>query len=91
MHERTVALRLVEGVVARGRVRTPDDFAACNAGVVVKVFRNGKVVAKVTTRDGGRFKVRLADRPGRYVARAPEVAPDDANTCASASSKTRRA
>ncbi|MDQ3915019.1 MAG: hypothetical protein M3323_06755 [Actinomycetota bacterium] len=57
----------------------------------MKIFRNGKVVAKLTTRDDGRFKVRLDDRAGRYVARAPEVAPDAANVCASARSRTRRA
>ncbi|HEV2755046.1 MAG TPA: hypothetical protein VG318_04640, partial [Actinomycetota bacterium] len=91
IHDRIVKLRLEPGLVARGRVRTPDGFDACKDEVIVKIVRNSKVVATLTTRADGRFKVRLEDRRGRYVARAPETAPDAANVCAAARSRTRRA
>ncbi len=84
-------LRLDPGLVARGRVGTPDGFEACKAEVVVKIFRNGKPVATLTTRSNGRFKARLDDRRGRYVARAPELSSDAANVCSFARSKARTA
>lgn len=82
-------LRLDGGLVARGRVRSPDGYDACKADVLVKIFRNGKVVARLTTRSDGRFRVRLEDRRGRYVARAPEASPDAAHVCNFARSKSR--
>ena len=89
VHDRTVTLRLEEGVVARGRVRAPG-YDACASHVRVKIVRKGKVVDKVETRTNGRFRAKLPDKPGRYAAIAPEIVPDDTNLCARARSKTRR-
>lgn len=82
---------LIDDGVARGRVRTPDGYDSCRSHVVVKVLRNGKAFAKVETRASGRFRAKLPETGGRYVAVAPQVVVDDSNLCARARSKTRRA
>ena len=88
-HDRTVNLRVEPGLVLRGKVRA-GGFEPCESDVLVKIVRNGKVVARLTTRSNGRFRVRLDDLAGRYVAKAPEAAPDTSNACERARSKTRK-
>ncbi len=91
VHDRFVRLRLEPGLLARGRVRATDGFEACASHVLVKISRNGRVVARLETRADGRFEIALPDKPGRYVARAPQVAVDESDVCARARSKTRKA
>lgn len=90
VHERTVAFRLSDDAVARGRIGVTGGYDACRSHVVVKIVRNGRVVGRAETRADGRFRVELADKPGRYRALVPEVAPNDTNLCAMARSRTRR-
>ncbi|HEX2058433.1 MAG TPA: S8 family serine peptidase [Actinomycetota bacterium] len=89
VHVRTVTLGIDDGGV-RGRVRSPDGYESCKARVVVRIVRAGRVVARVETRTNGRFRADVPDKPGRYRAVAPQFAPDDANLCERARSKTRR-
>lgn len=90
VHERVVKLRLDEGPVARGRVRTPDGYDSCRAHVLVKIFRNGEVVERLETRADGRFRVKLSEDRGRYVALAPQIVVGDSDLCERARSKTRK-
>ena len=88
-HEREVRLRLRGHVRMRGRVLVPDDVAACLANVTIKIKRNGRVVKTLTTDDAGLFSVKLRDRAGRYVAKAPAV-DLPAGRCVGAASPMRR-
>lgn len=90
MHDRTVSLRLDGALVARGRVRTQDGYEPCKSRVLVKILRNGETIDEIRTRSNGRFRVSLPDKPGRYVAVAPQVVADDTNLCARARSRTRK-
>ena len=84
-------MRLSGELVARGRVAVVGGFEGCRAGVPVKILRKGKVVAKGDTRPSGRFRIELPDKPGRYVARVPQVTGVDGHSCLAARSRSRKA
>ena len=76
IHSRTVTLNLRRHLIARGKVTAADGFAACFAGVSVKVQKGRRgggwrTVRTASTAIGGRYHVRLPDRPGRYRALVP--------------------
>jgi hypothetical protein len=85
-----VTLRVDDNLVARGRVRAPDGFDSCHSKVTVKIRRDGEVVRKIETRANGRFRVKLPDEHGRYVAVAPQLVVGDSDLCEQAKSRARR-
>ncbi len=62
---RSLGLTLRRHVVATGVVTA--DSEACRSGISVILKRNGARVATARTDVAGNFKIRLKDRPGRYV------------------------
>ena len=73
---RSVTLRLVRSLVARGTV-SADEFTACAASVPVKIQRRvageWKTVRTTTTSPTGSYRRRIPDKPGRYRATAPKI------------------
>lgn len=67
----------LRGVLMRGPIRPVcDDSQPCDApapGVVLRFKRGDRVVARVTTGTGGRYRVVL--RPGRYAVTTPDRGP----------------
>jgi hypothetical protein len=91
---RSVSLRLVKSLVARGMVRVSDGFTDCAATVPVKVQRRvsgqWRTVGSTTTSSSGSYRRRIPDRPGRYRARAPKVVlSDGVHICLRATSPVR--
>jgi hypothetical protein len=76
-HARSVSLRLVRSLVARGVVRVEDGFTECVASVPVRIQRRAadgwKTVTKTTTRSTGAYRKRIHDKPGRYRVTAPAI------------------
>jgi hypothetical protein len=72
---RSVTLRLVRSLVARGVVSADIGFTACAASVPVKIQRSVagqcKTVGTTTTSPTGSYKRRIPDKAGRYRATAP--------------------
>jgi Divergent InlB B-repeat domain len=91
-HARAVSLALRRHLVAGGRVTVRDGYVDCRAGVLVavqrRVGRRWRTVRSTTTGDGGRYAVKLRDRPGRYRVLARRVQVGD-HTCSAAISSTR--
>ena len=86
---RSITLNLQRHLVARGRVSAADDFSPCFANVIVKIKRWGKVIDSIETAPDGTYRIRIPDRPGRYVARV--VANELSNAaCAGATSPKAR-
>lgn len=75
-HDRSLTLKGGSGRVMRGRIKSPDVYTACDAGVTVKLQRRGqsgwKTVASIQTKPTGRFSKVIARR-GVYRAVAPRV------------------
>jgi hypothetical protein len=82
--DRLVTLGLRKHVVAQGRVAS--DIGACVSEVIVRIQRKKggvwKTIAEDTTTPDGNFRVRIADKEGRYRALAPQFSSDTNNTCA---------
>jgi subtilisin family serine protease len=72
-HERRVRARFRGHLVVRGRVEVDSGFEACRSDVPIRVSTGGRVVARGRTDADGVFKLRLADRRGRYRVVALEV------------------
>jgi hypothetical protein len=96
-HSRSITLRLLRHLVARGRVSlsaSTDTFTQCIAGVAVKIQRRAhghwKTVGSTTTKDTGAYKKRIKDKPGKYRAKAPSVTIGTTDTCLAAVSPTVR-
>ena len=74
---RSVTLRGVRSLVARGTVSADNGFTACAASVPVKIQRRvageWNTVRTTTTSPTGSYKRRIPDKPGRYRATAPKV------------------
>ena len=74
---RSVTLRLVRSLVARGAVSADNGFTPCTASVPVKIQRRvageWKTVRTTTTSPTGSYRRRIPDKPGRYRATAPKV------------------
>lgn len=80
-HSRSVTLRLRKHLIARGNVTVSDDFAACAAGVRVKIQRKvsggWRGVGATTTNDNGGYRRAIQDKPGNYRAIAKRVSLND--------------
>jgi IPT/TIG domain len=74
---RSVTLRLVRSLIARGTVSADDEFTTCAASVPVKIQRRvagrWETVRTTTTNPTGSYKRRIPDKAGRYRARTPKV------------------
>jgi hypothetical protein len=74
---RSVTLRVVRSLVARGAVSSDNGFTACAASVPVKIQRRvagaWKTVRTTTTSPTGPYKRRIPDEAGRYRATAPKI------------------
>lgn len=91
-HPRGITLRLVHRsgrLIVKGGIFVDDGFFTCSQSQSVTITRNGVTIATPTTNDSySAFKVRVADRPGRYRA---SVAPFDngSDSCPAASASRR--
>jgi hypothetical protein len=74
---RSVTLRVVRSLVARGIVSADNGFTPCAASVPVKIQRRvaggWETVRTTTTSPTGSYRRRIPDKPGRYRATAPKV------------------
>ena len=74
---RSVTLRVVRSLVARGVVSADNGFTACAASVPVKIQRRvageWKTVRTTTTSPTGSYKRRIPDKDGWYRATAPRI------------------
>jgi hypothetical protein len=74
---RSVTLRVVRPLVARGAVSPDNGFTACAASVPVKIQRRvaggWKTVKTTSTSLTGSYKRRIPDKAGRYRATAPKI------------------
>jgi hypothetical protein len=91
---RSVSLRLVRSLVARGVVRADGGFAACVASVPVRIQRRvaGKweTVRRSTTGPTGSYRKRIPDKPGKYRAIAAKIIVNGgAHVCFRAISRVR--
>jgi IPT/TIG domain len=73
---RSVTLRLVRSLVARGVVSADNGFTACAASVPVKIQRRvageWETVRTTTASPTGSYRRRIPDKAGRYRATAPK-------------------
>jgi IPT/TIG domain len=78
VHTRSITLKLVKHLVAKGHVSVGDGFTACASSVPVKIQRRvsgaWKNVGSTTTSASGSYKKKVKDKPGKYRAKAPKVA-----------------
>ena len=86
---RSITLNLRKHLVARGRVSVADDLSSCLANITVLIKRWGKVVRSIQTAADGTYRIRIPDRPGRYVAAIPAVEEPTAACAAARSRKIR--
>jgi hypothetical protein len=74
---RSLTLRVVRSLVARGAVSADNGYTACAASVPVKIQRRvageWKTVRTTTTSPTGSYKRRIPDKAGRYRATAPRI------------------
>jgi hypothetical protein len=74
---RSVTLRAVRSLVARGAVSADNGYTACAASVPVKIQRRvageWKTVRTTTTSPTGSYKRRIPDNAGRYRTMAPRI------------------
>jgi len=74
---RSVTLRLVRSLVARGAVSADNGFTPCAASVPVKIQRRvpggWETVRTTITSPTGSYRRRIPEQPGRYRATAPKV------------------
>jgi V8-like Glu-specific endopeptidase len=84
LHEVTISLRLMGSLVAKGRIESTNHW--CSEYVEVEIYRTRRGVTRLVKRTRseatGLFRVRLADRPGRYRARTGAQGIDSFNSCA---------
>jgi hypothetical protein len=74
---RSVTLRLVGSLVARGAVSADNGFTACAASVPVRIQRRvaggWETVRTTTTSPTGSYSRHIPDKAGRYRATAPKI------------------
>ena len=87
VHSRAVSLGLARHLVARGYVTAADGFSACYAGVTVMIRHRvsgvWRTIDSTFTDATGFYRVRIADKPGAYRAKAPKLVIDN-DVCARA-------
>jgi IPT/TIG domain len=90
---RSVTLRLVGSLVARGAVTPDDEFTVCAASVPVKIQRRvageWMTVRTTTTSPTGSYEIRIPDKAGRYRATAPKFPSGVLTPCARVISPVR--
>ena len=93
-HERSISLKLKDGLDASGKVTVEDDFDECSANVPVALQRKRgggwKTVDKTQTNGSGAYETHVADKPGTYRAKATSVSAGDADDCLAATSRKVR-
>jgi hypothetical protein len=76
-HARSISVALRRHLVVRGVVTAEGGFDACAAGVPVRIQLRvegvWRTIARTLTADLGGYRVRVADRSGRYRTVAPRV------------------
>jgi hypothetical protein len=93
---RSITLKLVKKLVAKGKVSAADATApaGCTAGVPVKIQRKRaggwRTVGKTTTSDTGAYKKRIKNRRGKYRSLAPKVTLATGEVCSRARSRVVR-
>jgi hypothetical protein len=74
-HQRSISIQLRRHLVVSGAVSVAGGFAACAEDALVRIQRlvSGvwRTIATTLTNDEGVYRVRVADRSGRYRALAP--------------------
>jgi len=89
-HPRTLSLRLARHLVASGAVHVTDRFTACGQNVPVRIQRlvsgTWRTIAKVLTANDGSYRTRVADRVGKYRARAIRRVLGNGDVCGRATS-----
>jgi hypothetical protein len=93
VHARSVSLRLVKHLVARGRVGVPDGHGPCASEEQVLIQRkrgSWVTVKKAVTGSSGAFRAGLKDRAGRYRALLRKATEGPGNLCGPARSVVRR-
>lgn len=87
-HEVTIAITLARSLVVKGTVSSTNHW--CSEYVEVRIYRTRRGVTRlvktVTSEAAGRFRARVADRPGRYSARTRAYEVDGFNSCAAGAS-----
>ena len=90
---RSVTLREVRSLVARGAVSADNGYTACAASVPVKIQRRiageWKTVRTTTTSPTGSYSRRTPDKAGRYRAMAPGIVLFGPSSCLRAISPVR--
>ncbi len=94
-HARKVTLDLVKHLTAKGTVSVSDGFNSCAAAVPVKIQRKvsggWKTVGSTTTTARGSYKKSVANKSGKYRAKATKVTQNSgADICSAATSPTRK-
>ncbi len=94
-HARKVTLNLVKHLTAKGTVTVSDGFNSCAAAVPVKIQRKSsggwKTVGSTTTTARGTYKKSVANKSGKYRAKATKVTQNaGADICSAATSPTRK-
>jgi hypothetical protein len=95
VHSRSVTLKLVKHLVAKGVVNVADTFTACEASVPVKIQRrvsgSWKNVGSATTTASGSYSKKLKDKPGKYRALVKKlILNNGADVCKKATSPVRK-
>ncbi len=90
-HGRSISIALRRHLVVRGVVKAEAGFDACAAGVPVRIQRRvagvWRTIARTLTGDLGGYRVRVADRAGRYRSVAPRVEMGSSDICGRAVSR----
>lgn len=93
-HVMRLSLKLSGGLVASGRMTAADGYLPCTrsapVGVLKKTATGWKVVNDTLTDPDGKYRMRLPNKRGRYVAVSPEGSVNDLNLCGRAESPIRR-
>jgi hypothetical protein len=90
-HQRSISISLRRHLVVRGSVSVAGGFDACADDTLVRILRfvNGgwRTIATTHTNDDGDYRVRVADRRGRYRALAPRETLGSSDICGRAKSR----
>lgn len=93
-HRMSISLTLRRHLVAKGTVTSSDGYLPCTRNAPVAIFRKSSTgwgfLKETVTNADGRYKVRLRDKPGRYLAFTPLGEVDYLNMCSDAGSAVRR-
>jgi hypothetical protein len=84
----SITFKLRKHLVASGRVSSADASCAVNAPVVIGKLKGNQATAvgQALTDGGGSFKVKVKDKPGKYVAIALDNYRDSFNLCSGSAS-----